>query len=112
MNNLPAIAEPLHVVNFSGGIVEFVKSKDVPDLMKKLNADRVIAFGEKIYASRLFETCESFKSKDGLDVVLATCPRDLRPRLTAEVAKYKAATGKPMPVHTAQCHLESWAKES
>ncbi len=112
MSNLPAIAEPLHVVTFTGGTVEFIKSKDASALMQKLNTDRVIQFGDKFYASRLFETCEPFKSKDGLDALIATCPREHRARLTAEVSKYREASGKTMPLHTAQCHLAAWAKES
>ena len=111
MTNLPAISEPLHVVNFSGGAVEFIKSKDVLDFKQKLNTDRAIQFGDKIYASRLFETCEPFKSKDGLDAIIASCPQETRRRLVAEIAKYKDATGKVMPTHTAQCHLAAWSKQ-
>jgi len=111
MTNLPAISEPLHVVNFSGGGIEFIKSKDVPVFMQKLNTDRAIQFGEKIYAARLFETCEPFKSKDGLEALIATCPKEHRARLTAEVSKYREATGKTMPLHSAQCHLAAWQSE-
>jgi len=112
MTNLPAVHEPLHVVNFAGGGIEFIKSKDASALMQKLNTDRVIQFGDKFYASRLFETCEPFASKDGLESLIATCPREYRSRLTAEVSKYREATGKTMQLHTAQCHLAAWAKES
>ena len=111
MTNLPAIAEPLHVVNFTGGGIEFIKTKDVPEFKQKLNTDRAVQFGDKIYASRLFETCEPFISKDGLECIVASCPKHHRARLTAEIAKYREATGKPMPVHTAQCHLAAWEKD-
>lgn len=112
MNNIPTAYEPLHVVRFAGGVTEFIKSKDSAALMQKLNTDRVIAFGDKFYAARLFETCEPFTSKDGLEVLIATCPKEYRARLVAEVSKYREATGKTMSLHTAQCHLAAWAKET
>lgn len=112
MNNLPTAYEPLHVVRFAGGVTEFIKSKDAKDLMLKLNTDRVIAFGDKFYAARLFETCEPFASKDGLEVLIATCPKEHRARLVAKVSEYKESTGKTMPLQTAQCHLAAWSKES
>ena len=110
MTNLPAIHKPLHVVQFSNGAIEYIASEKVDEFKKELNENRAVQIGDKIYASRLFETCEPFSSKDGLEIIVATCPRELRKRLTVEIAKYKEATGKQMPANTAQCHLEEWKK--
>ena len=108
---LPAIYEPLHVVNFENEVIEFIKSKDREELIKKLNTERTVSFGETTYASRLFIKCEPFTNKDGLECFIATLDRETRKKLTASIAEYKEKTGKQMPLHTAQCTVEAWNKE-
>lgn len=107
-----AVHKPVHILRFQGGSVEFLPSELMPKILKDLNEARVIDISGKIYACRLFETAEVYDPKDGLAAIIASCPAGHRRRLNAEVAKYKEATGKDMPSHTAQCHLAAWEKES
>ena len=92
--------------------MEYFPSEKIEKFLSDLNEKRAVFIGDKIYASRLFETCEPFTSKDGLEIIVATCPKELRNRLTVAITKYREASGNQMSAHTAQCHLAAWAKES
>lgn len=111
---LPTKYEPMHVVTFSNGAVEYVKSAKLEEFLAELNDKRAIMLGKKIYASRLFESCEPVSSKDPLDLYVIGLEREYREKLLDFINKRKQELGKncaPLTVERATGIVEGWKNE-
>lgn len=111
---LPTKYEPMHVVTFSNGAVEYVKSSNVEAFLAEINDKRAIMLGKKIYASRLFESCEPVASKDPLELYIIGLERKYRERLLDFINKRKQELGKgcsPLTFERATGIVEGWKNE-
>lgn len=109
---LPAKYEPMHVIRFSDGSTEFIKSSNVEAFKRQILADRFVTLNDVTYAVRLIDKVEPYVSDSGIDQYLVSLPQKTRVRLLDKMKEWKGNLGKEMPLQSAQALVEQWAREA